>query len=88
MADQRGFGFEILDLMIGPGKKADKLQFQGALIIEVRSGAGTFTFAGQTRELSLGGILSVPDRTDLGIVNRDPKTPLILRGTLIHGASQ
>lgn len=54
-----GYRVEVRDLLVGPGQKASAVSLPGGAVIEVRSGQGVITVAGQRRELRIGATLTL-----------------------------
>lgn len=63
-----GYRVDVRDLLVGPGQKASA-SLPGAAVIEIRSGAGVMTMAGQSRELRTGSTLSLPEGQAFAIEN-------------------
>ena len=73
---------QILDLLVGPGQKSEKIRLPGPAVIEVRSGRGVLR-ALKSTELRIGASQTLAQDEDFFLINNDPQAPFILRATVI-----
>jgi hypothetical protein len=86
--DEAGkYAVEVRDLIVGPGKAARSASFPGAAILEVRSGSGTVTSAGQRRDVRIGSTLSIAEGDALTIENGSAEDALMIRATIVRQRS-
>lgn len=78
------YAVEVWDLTVGPGKRSEAATLPGAAIIEIRSGAGTVTVAGRSREVRIGATFSIGEGESFTIANRSPEEALMIRATIVR----
>ena len=76
---------ELWDLLVGPGMSTESLKLPGAVVFEVRSGAGRLRVDSDTRAIETGQTLSVAEGQAIAIDNAGATRPLVIRATLVSG---
>jgi hypothetical protein len=88
-AESRGrYQVEIWEMLVGAGKKSEAATLPGAAVIEIASGEGTFTIAGNAREVRTGDVFSIDEGQQVVIEGRSQGTGLMIRATVIRGAAR
>jgi len=78
-----GYRVEVRDLRVDAKRKAEDIRLPGALFLEVQSGSGIVTVAGNRQELSSGSTFSIP-QSQAFTLEATSDQPLTIRARLVR----
>jgi hypothetical protein len=81
-AGPAGYRIEVRDLRVDARRKAEDIRLPGASFLEVQSGSGILTMAGNRRELPSGSTFSVPQGQAFTLEATSDQ-PLTIRARLV-----
>ena len=76
---------ELWDLLIGPGRRSDRVRLPGPAVLEVRGGAGAVLINQKRQDLRAGASLAIPEGASVLFANARNDLGLDLRVTIVIG---
>jgi hypothetical protein len=75
---------EARDLLVGPSKTTELFSFQGAAVLEIRSGNGVLNTLGKEQKIHGGTVVTLTEGQTLQLTNKRDDLGLLLRITLLR----
>lgn len=79
---------QLLDLLVGPGRRSSRTSFEGPTVLELRAGDAVLTIGDRQQRISSGATVHIPARVGIEITNLRVDLDVSMRATVITGVSR
>jgi hypothetical protein len=81
--EEAGRRVELLDLLVGPGKRSARTSFAGPTVLELRAGDAVLVVGDRPQRITSGAAIHVPARVGIEIANVRADLDVSIRATVI-----
>jgi hypothetical protein len=88
VAETSGRRVQLLDLLVGPGKRSSRTSFEGPAVLELRAGDAVLTIGDRQQRISSGATVHIPARVGIEITNLRGDLDVSMRATVVTEVSR